>query len=192
MNHFCIDIDNVVARTDEVMRRLVSEFSHGRVRLAYKDIVKFNYHECCGRTGNQITKDDWNRVHDIFSISTNILSVMPMKGAVECLRLLAEKGRVHLATSRLSKARKATIEWLEHYQFPKHDLHFLHHGEKHSSLRVFTAAVEDDYDQAKSFAQAGTPCFIMRHPWNEKQKKTKDLRWVENWSELAEQLLKLM
>jgi len=40
---FCIDLDNVLARTDEVMRRVISDFSGGKVQLDYEDIVKFNY-----------------------------------------------------------------------------------------------------------------------------------------------------
>ena len=31
--HFCIDIDNVIACTDEVMRQVIEEYTGGRVQL---------------------------------------------------------------------------------------------------------------------------------------------------------------
>jgi uncharacterized HAD superfamily protein len=192
LTHFCVDIDNTVARTDEVMRRVIMDFTRGRVRLDYEDIVTFNYHECADRQGNQITREEWKQVHDLFSEPKYLMSIEPMLGAVEGLRRLAERGTVHLATSRLRKARKTTAEWLDAHQFPDHDLHFLKHGEKHVSLRPFAAAVEDHYEQAEAFATIGeTPCFLIRHPWNRTRPVLENLEWVENWDELTERLLAL-
>src|SRR5271155_3561028 len=98
---FCIDIDNVIARTDEVMRRIISDFSGGKVRLDYEDIVKFNYYECRDRQGNQITKADWKQVHDLFSDPGVVIGIEPMPGAVDGLSRLAGHGTLHLATTRL-------------------------------------------------------------------------------------------
>ena len=103
---------------------------------------------------------------------------------------LVEHETVHLVTSRLPQARKATIDWLTQRKFPEScDLHFLKHGEKHAALKQFTAAVEDDYDQAVGYAMIGeTPCFLIRHPWNHSRAKLRDLSWVEGWIELTEKL----
>jgi hypothetical protein len=192
MPAFCIDIDNCIARTDEVMRRVIAHVTGGRVQLEYKDIVTFNYYECRDRQGNQITKDEWKQVHDVFSEPENLMSVEPMPGAIEGLSRLAERGTVHLATSRLRKARKTTVEWLDTHGFPDHDLHFLKHGEKHGSLKSFTAAVEDHYEQAVAFATIGeTPCFLIRHPWNHSRDAIKGVQWVDNWDDLTEGLLSL-
>ena len=191
MHHFSIDIDNVVACTDEVMRRVIREFTRDHVRPEYEHIVKFNYYECPDHEGNHITKDEWRQVHDLFSEPRFLMSIAPMPGAIDGVRRLAHCGIVHLATSRLRKARKTTIEWLDHHGFPEHDLHFLRHGEKHAASRQFTAAVEDDYDQALSFAKLGTPCFLIRHPWNRNREAFQDVQWVENWSRLTECLLAL-
>jgi uncharacterized HAD superfamily protein len=188
--HFCIDIDNVIARTDEVMRSIISDFSRGKVCLNYDDVTTFNYHECRDCRGNQISRDDWKLIHDRFSEPDVIISLEPLPGAIEGLRQLAEHGTVHIATSRLRKARRATIDWLEKHGFPEHDLHFLRHGEKHAALKRFTAAVEDDYDQAVAFATLGeTPCFLIRHPWNRDRKAVEGVAWVDGWSELTDQLI---
>lgn len=187
--HFCIDIDNTIAQTDKVMRRVIAEVTADRVQLEYDDVVTFNYYECRDSRGNRITKDEWKVVHDRYSDPDHLLTVEPMPGAVEGLRKLAEIGTVHLATSRLPKARKATIEWLEQHQFPAHDLHFLRHGEKHAALKRFTAAVEDDYDQAAAFAYLGeTPCYLIRHPWNRSRYALRGVQWVTSWDEVIEKL----
>jgi hypothetical protein len=173
-------------------RRVIAQFSGGRVQLEYRDIVTFNYYECRDRRGNQITKDEWRQVHDIFSEPENLMSVEPMPGAIQGLRRLAEIATVHLATSRLRKARKTTAEWLDAQGFPDHDLHFLRYGEKHGLLKSCTAAVEDDYEQAIAFATIGeTPCFLTRHPWNYPRDPIKGLQWVDNWDDLTRSLLAL-
>jgi len=190
---FCIDIDNVVARTDEVMRRVIADFTSGRVQLEYDDIALFNYFECSDRQGNRITKDEWKQVHELFSEPRYLMSIEPMPGAIDAVGQLAERGTVHLATSRLRRARKTTAEWLDAHGFPDHDLHFLKHGEKHASLRPFAAAVEDHYEQAEAFATVGeTPCFLMKHPWNRTRRPIDGVQWVENWDELIVHLRALL
>jgi len=192
-HHFCFDIDNTIAQTDKVMRRVIAEVTSGRVRLEYDDIVTFNYYECRDSGGNRITKDEWKIVHDEFSKPENLLSVEPILGVVEAIGKLADRAVIHLATSRLAKARKTTIEWLEKHGLLSHDLHFLQHGEKHASLKRFEAAVEDDYDQAAAFAYVGkTPCFLIRHPWNRSRYPLPGIRWVADWTELIPLLLELI
>jgi uncharacterized HAD superfamily protein len=189
---FCIDIDNVVARTDEVMRRVISHFSQGKVCLDYEHITNFNYYECADGKGNRITKSDWNQIHNLFSEPGVLMNIAPIPGAIEGLHRLAEHGRIHLVTTRLRKARKPTVEWLEMHEFPENDLHFLKHGEKHVTFKPFTAAVEDDYDQAVSFsAVAATPSFLIRHPWNRNRPANRGIQWVDNWPELVDRLVTL-
>jgi hypothetical protein len=190
--NFCIDIDNVIASTDEIMRQVIKKFTGARVCLAYEHIKEFNYYECQDDEGNKITREEWRKIHDLFSEPRNLWLIQPVSGAIEGLQMLAERGTIHLVTSRLPKARRTTIEWLENHGFPPHDLHFLKHGEKHSSLRPFTAAVEDDYEQAAAFVTRGnTPCFLLKHPWNESKPFIDGLQWVDTWPELTERLLEL-
>lgn len=189
---FCIDIDNVIAQTDQVVRRVIATLTKGRVRLEYEDIVEFNYYECEDEQRNRISKKEWIQVHDLFSEPRCLRGIEPMPGAIYGLRRLAKRGTIHLATSRLRKARKATVEWLDKHAFPDHDLHFLKHREKHASLQRFAAAVEDDYEQAKEFAKSGTPCFLIRHPWNKTKPPIKNIEWVDDWKELTKRLLRLV
>lgn len=190
MKHLCFDIDNVLASTDEVMRKVIEEFTTGRVKLAYEHIKEFNYYECRDVNGNGITKDEWKHIHELFSEPRNLWQIQPIRGAIESLRILSTRATLHLATSRLPKARRVTVEWLDNHGFPSHDLHFIKHGEKHVSLSPFNAAVEDDYNQAVSFAKLGnTPCYLLRHPWNQNKSVVEGVELVDTWSELTERLL---
>ena len=184
-----MDIDNVLGKTDEVMRQVIRDVTCGRVDLEYGEIVEFEYYKCKDRNGCCITEADWNRIHDLFSNSKYLMAVQPLHHVQQCLEVLSERFQLHFATSRLPKARRATIEWLEEHRFPSHDLHFLKHGEKHIVLRGFYAAIEDSYEQAKLFAQASVPCYLIEHPWNKGKPSLRDVYPVCDWPKLTEVLL---
>lgn len=188
-SRICIDIDNVIAQTDVIMRSVIREVTGGRVELEYDDVQCFNYWECRDRHGNSITKDEWNVVHAKFSEPRYVGSIDPMPGVQEHLERLSRRYILHLATSRLPQARKTTLEWLERHKFPPHDLHFLKHGEKHISLGRFDASVEDDLIQARSFADAGFGMnFVIAHPWNRSMANAATLRRVSTWNEIVDAL----
>jgi 5'(3')-deoxyribonucleotidase len=191
MPFICIDIDNVVARTDEVMRHVIHDFTAGRVSFEYDHIVEFDYCECQDGNGRKITKREWQKIHELFSGPYYLRKIQPWPDVQRYLKQLAKTFDIHLATSRLPKARGMTIEWLEKHNFPPHYLHFLKHGHKHVSLGKFTAVVEDHYEQAAAFAKSGTPCFLLEHPWNRGKPQLENLFWVKNWPELTKRLLAL-
>lgn len=188
----CVDIDNVIAQTDEVMRRVIQEYTRGRVQLSYEDIKHFNYYECTDKNGNGISKEDWKPVHDLFSEPLYLSDIRPFSGAIEGLHVLARETKLHIATSRLRKARRTTVEWLDKFGIPDHDLHFVKHNEKHFALGSFIAAVEDDYEQAVEFAKRNITCFLMEHPWNESKRKIEGIHWVDTWPDLTERLLAMI
>lgn len=120
------------------------------------------------------------------------MAILPCPGVQEVFEKLSQTFAIHLATSRLPQARRATIEWLERHHFPTpYDLHFLRHGEKHAALSRFFAAVEDDYKQAASFAHSGTKCYLIRHPWNRTKEALPGIHSVADWAELTPRLLAL-
>lgn len=188
----CIDIDNVIAQTDAIMRRVIHDCTGGRVKLDYTHILEFDYYKCVDAQQGCITKDEWAGIHDVFSEPRYLWLIQPVQGVQEHLHRLSTVFDIHLATSRLPKARRTTIEWLEAYRFPPHDLHFLKHGEKHASLGKFVAAVEDHYEQAVELARSGIPCYVLEHPWNREKPAVSNVYRVKDWPELTEQLLALV
>lgn len=187
----CIDIDNVIARTDEVMRRVIFDFTGGRVKYEYEHVVEFDYHRCKDANGSSISPEEWAKIHGLFSEPRYLWQIQPEPGVQSIIKSLSDKFDIHLVTSRLAKARRTTVEWLENHGFPSHDLHFLKHGEKHVSLGKFAAAVEDHYEQAVDFATCGTSSFLLKHPWNTGKPEAHNLYWVDTWSELTKQLFSL-
>lgn len=185
----CIDIDNVIARTDEVMRSVITQFTNGRVQLDYEDVKNYNYWECTDKNGNSLTKNEWQAVHEQFSQPEFLLAIEPVTGVVEHLCRLAQSFELHFATSRLASARLSTVAWLDKYAFPKHDLHFLQHGEKHVSLGDFRATIEDDLAQAEAFAeQRTTVSYVLAHPWNALKSRRPNLHRLSGWPELVDDL----
>jgi uncharacterized HAD superfamily protein len=189
MQTICIDVDNVIARTDDVIRSLIHDYTGGRVSLQAKDIKEFDYYKCKDSKGQYITKDEWQEIHEQFSSSRYLLDILPVDHAQESLKALSHKFSIHIATSRLAKARSATIEWLTRHGFAPKGLHFITHREKHLLLRDCFAAVEDDYEQACLFVQTHTPCYLIRYPWNKSKAQIANVTWVESWLELTPILL---
>lgn len=186
----CIDIDNVIAQTDAIMREVIREVTNHRVNLTYENVRRFNYWECQDPEGKKISKEEWHMVHSTFSKSRYLSTIQPVPGVQASLSRLTEHYSLHFATSRLPEARTATIRWLEDNEFPPHDLHFLKHGEKHFSLGRFDASVEDDPDQATAFSKSGIGInFVIAHPWNESVVEHRNLRRVPGWNEIVEMLL---
>lgn len=185
----CVDIDNVVALTDEAIRALICEYTDGEVKLKYNDITTFNYYEC----SDKLSKDDWDVVHSLFSERDRIVAIRPYPRVQTWLKRLSTRYAIHFATSRQKKARAATIEWLDRNCFEfEYDLHFDRHSEKHVSLGEFRAAVEDDLEQAIAFAKTGvTYSFLLSHPWNKVKKSHARLQRVADWEKLVKKLLAL-
>ena len=184
MKRLCIDIDNVIAQSDSVMRQLIKKHSAANVQLDYDDVVDFDYCKCHDKKGNSITKEEWRKIHEEFSKESNIMRIEPIHGACEYLKQLSEeKFELHLATSRLPTARIPTIKWLEFHSFPSHWLHFVKSMEKHIVLQGFDAIIEDDREQAAKFTELGTQSFLLAHPWNEILNGSRIIR-VNNWQDL--------
>ncbi len=184
----CVDIDNVIADSDPLMRRIIKEVTEGRVQLEYSDITHFNYWECCDRNGEILDRSDWEKVHSIFS--SRVGEIEPYPDAKETLKRLADLFEIHLVTSRKNAAREETARWLSQNGFSeKLRLHFLGWHEKHLALGRFFAAVEDELDQAVSFAHAGIHSFLYAHPWNASPEADSLLHRLSSWSKIDGQLL---
>ena len=186
----CVDIDNVVAQTDKVMRRVIREASSEQVALRYEDVTSFNYWECRDSQGRQITRDEWEDIHQRFSESRNIVAIEPYPGVQTHLRQLSDKYEIHLTTSRLPAAELPTTKWLEHHDFPPHQLHFVPHRQKHLSGVRFHMVIEDDRRQAELFACLGIPAFLLAHPWNVVEESDL-IKRTNSWAELMEALYQL-
>jgi uncharacterized HAD superfamily protein len=188
----CVDIDNVVAQTDSVMRELIRRHTRDRVALKYADIIQFNYSECRDDRGNAISDSEWHEVHELFSREEVIHRLEPFDGVREHLVDLSRICELHFVTSRRRSAWASTAVWLERHSFPEHSLHFLARGKKHVCLSGFVAAIEDDREQAIAFARAGIPCVLLAHPWNELSEQVCRVFREPDWDGVVASVQKLV
>jgi len=187
----CVDVDNCVAATDEVMRQIIHQVTDGRVNFAYDDIVEFDYHgpSCRDKSGERIDEATWHKVHEQFSEPDIVMSLKPMPGAADMLRALQLDFDIHFVTTRKPKARAATIHWLDCLGLDSKRppaLHFVGHRQKHDVIRNLSAAIDDDPVQAESFAQMGIKSILLDHPWN--RNANSEVLRARDWSEVAELL----
>lgn len=146
----CIDIDNVVAATDAVMREVIREHSRQKVDLKYEDVVCFEYWLCRDAKGRRLDRGEWDIVHRVFT-REHLPRIRPVTGARTGLERLASKYEIHLVTSRLAEGKAETAKWLIDHEIPHNELHFSRHGEKHLISKKFAAAIDDDREQGYAF-----------------------------------------
>jgi uncharacterized HAD superfamily protein len=185
----CVDIDNVIAKTDEVMRKVIYEYSRSQVDLGYEDIVCFEYWRCRDRSGRRFDKDEWKKIHEEFT-HNYLLKIMPFDNVAQYLEILCTKFDIHLATSRLNDGQEATRVWLSQHGIPYKKLRFVQEGTKHLIDEKFIAAIEDDREQGYAFNSNGIPVFLLAHPWNVVGPHS-PLKRVTDWKQLTHELLTL-
>jgi uncharacterized HAD superfamily protein len=185
----CVDIDNVIAQTDKVMRRIISEITEGRVQLEYEDIHRFEYWECKDKAGASITKEEWRAAHRIISTPENLLALEPMAGARESLLNLCEHFDTYFVTSRLGGTEEVTASWLRVHGFPCNKLHTVEYREKHLLPRKFSVVIEDDYEQGMLFTGSGAKVYLLEHPWNRGRPAVAQISWAPHWESLLSEIL---
>ena len=189
MPAICVDIDNVIARTDEVMRQVIREYSKDGVDLAYDDVVCFDYWMCRDALGRQLDKSEWKAIHEEFT-RNHLLRISPYDNVKEHIARIGERFEVHLATSRLPEGRPQALVWLRNHEIPYRALHFVSHGEKHLINQQFVAVVEDDREQGYAFHTKGVRVFLLAHPWNHVGPHSL-LKRIPSWQDLMGELLGL-
>jgi len=184
-----VDIDNVIAKTDEVMRKVIYEHSRSQVDLDYEDVVCFEYWKCRDGSGRRFDKSQWKKIHEEFT-HNYLLKIMPFDNVAQNLGILGKKFEIHLATSRLDDGQKTTRVWLSQHDIPYKKLHFVQEGTKHLIDEPFVAAIEDDREQGYAFYSKGVHVFLLAHPWNVVGSHS-PLRRVTDWELLTHELLNL-
>lgn len=150
-----IDLDNVLARSDEVIRRLLEEQSG--LRLEQGDIREFDYARC-GATRQQ-SDDALTAFHEGRCLDARVL-----EHAVEALTCLRAHFRIEIVTSRPQSARGLTARWLSEKGLGFDALMFEVNKVENGSR--FAAFVEDNGTTAVALANLGVPTVLFDYPWN--------------------------
>ena len=186
----CVDIDNTIADTDHVLRRLIQEVTLGRVKLSHSDVTHYEYWRCPDPEGQRLAKDEWHRVLSRFN-SEGISEVEPFHEVVPSFNRLRDVYEIHLVTSRDPSTKDATTTWLRNWGIPYEGLHFARHREKHQIQFSFASAVDDDLEQAVAFSRIGVPAIVLSQPWNQTTEAAAVSR-LPNWAAISSRLLSLL
>jgi len=173
-----VDIDNVISLTDPAIRGTIGEVFG--VNLKQEQIVYYEYHRC------GITKEQEQRVLEIFrDVTCTEVEVVP--GAVEALRLLKQRYRVVLVTSRNPVIREKTEEWLRLNEIP-HEL-LIFENAKHQTGQALDFFIEDNGESAVLLAEAGIRTFLFDYPWNRSVGAHPNIARVRGWRDILAELM---
>ena len=181
-----VDIDGVVAEQASMIG-IANEVSGGRTRLSLGDWKHYHLTDCPDARGEVLTADEWKEVLRRYSDPERIANLPLIPGAREVLPRLARRYDIAIVTTRRPELGAATRNWLSLWADFPFSLTFVPHRRKHNVLGIHLA-VEDDYDQAVLFAGCGTPCFLMRWPWNDRRPEIDGVWWVSGWDDLEGRL----
>ncbi len=175
---FGVDLDNVLALTDPLIRRLIKEMFG--VRLEQRDLVHFDYWRC------GITKKQEQLVFARF-YKTECAIVSSVNEAVDALQYLHNRFEIHIITGRPPKTKRLTMSWLKKYNIPYDELDFLQH--KNESRVSFKAFVDDHRETAYDMAGRGVHSFLLDYPWNQPESvDPPNLIRVKSWKAIRRYL----
>lgn len=191
--HILLDADEVLVELLEGMNSFYNE-RHG---TSFKKDDYKSYHWW----------ETWNcsfeyavQVCDDFMNSQSAVSMNPVDGSVQGVRLLKERNHVlSIATSRSIMYETATKEWLRrtYGEGAFRGIHLLSHYDGNASpvLKSTIAlnegihlAVDDQTRHALDYASASIPCLLFHQPWNKDDKLPSQTIRVYSWNDILREV----
>ena len=173
-----VDLDNVLAHTDPLIRRLIEEMFG--IHLGQRDIIHFDYWRC------GITMEQDHAVFDRFH-NSDCATVAVIDGAVNALLSLHDGFEIHIVTGRPPSTERSTLDWLEAHGIPYDELDF--RKRKEESRFNFDAFVDDHRETGYALAGRGVCSFLFDYPWNQPDPiDPANLIRVMSWKEIQAHL----
>lgn len=115
--------------------------------------------------------------------------LVPVGGAQNALRDLAENHEILVISSRSGNSREATEAWLRKYGIPFARLEVgKSKREKVDMMARCDLVLEDELDIARMVAARGVPVILFDYPWNQVGDR---IRRVKGWEEAAEEIQRI-
>ena len=173
-----VDIDNVLALSDACLRAMIRK--QFRITIREEDITQYDY------TAYGVTEEQLGEVFCRFNTETcRALKVVP--GAKAAMVRLARRYEIALVTARNLESKASTEFWLKAKGLPYDQLHF--NEEKHALGIPYHAFIEDRHEHAHLIAETGPSVYLLTRPWNLASPAHPNVRRVESWKDILEQLL---
>ena len=169
-----VDIDNVLADTDDVVRRLIRDLFE--VHSTRDDIITWEY-----SSSLPITAEQERKVFNILHREhLSEISVVP--GAPAGLSHLRTLAPIWIITARPESSRSATEEWLTTFGFEYDTLLFS--ASKPDVAVPVIFYIDDNPETANQLNARSKRIFLMDRPWNREIPDSDRLTRVYSWLEI--------
>ncbi len=173
-----VDIDNVLAESDVILREMIKEMCGIDLRL--EQMTRYAYET------HGVPEAELSKVFRVFNVDT-CKRLQTVCGAKDAMQKLARRYEIALVTSRNPESKEATEFWLKAEGLPYDQLHF--NDEKHALGIPYHAFVEDRHEHAHRIAATGATVYLLTRPWNAAPLAHPNVRRVDSWDEILKFLL---
>lgn len=173
-----VDLDNVLARTDDKVRELITVYFG--VKSSQSQITRWNYHE-----NLPISKEQEAFIFDEFH-GHHLLEVQPVEGARREMFALSRSNQLWIVTQRPHYTELDTGLWLCRNEIPYDKLVFsINKADIADQLRVL---IDDNPETAFAVARKGTQVFLFDYPWNRYVGESEGITRIYNWPQITARL----
>ncbi len=174
-----VDIDNVLAATDPLIRQLIQQF-YG-ISAPQSAITTWRY-----SASLPITPENEDFIFTWFHAQA-YPRLRLLKGARQSLAVLSLSYKIYLITSRPQTLEAGTIQWLRRKRIPYDQLFFL--PDKTILAPRLAFVLEDNLDTSLAIAALGVPVYLFDYPWN-RHPPTANIFRVTSWRDFMQKLSK--
>jgi uncharacterized HAD superfamily protein len=180
-----VDVDDVLAASMELHLEIFNGYT-GRT-FTVEDVERFDLHHLYGIP--EATAREYYAEHD-----RRAGELVPVEGAVEALRLLADRYDPVAVTSRPDPEAHVTHGWLhEHFARLVSDVFHTrtHHGQRISKLKVcrqqgIGVLIEDRGETALECAEGGVDVVLFDKGWNRHLSYPDNVVIVNRWEQVSD------
>lgn len=169
-----VDIDNVLADTDDVVRRLIRDLFD--VHSTRDEITTWEYSSSLPITAEQ-ERQVFNTLHREY-----LSSIPDVPGAIAGMSHLRTLAPIWIITARPEWSRSATEDWLTSFGFVYDTLLFSASKSNIAVPAIFF--IDDNPETANQLIAKSKRIFLMDRPWNRDILDSELLTRVSSWSDI--------
>lgn len=183
-----VDLDNVIAKTDECIRQLIGRLSG--VHLSQMEIMCWDYAQILIQKG--ISEVEARKVvmnaFDIFH-SRNCLHAQPVEKSLATIYELSRSGfMIVIVTGRppTITCKQLTKEWIKKYSISCSCV--IMESEKATISTSWSVLIDDAPHTAISVSEKGTRVLLFDYPWNKEVPSHPLVNRVNGWDDIFRQI----
>ena len=180
------DLDDVLLNFSDTLR--IHYNNRFEKNFEREDMTTFYLEEVWG-----ISVEEVHKILDDFYYHDDHINSLPIEGAVEAVKKLAENNDLYIITAKPDSLEQKTLEWVEKYFAGAFkNIHFANHTDKERKCKKSEICkelkidifVDDSLHNAEDVAGVGIPVLLPDTPWNQTDKLPPLVTRVYSWEEI--------